>query len=193
MNKRTNSIKYRKTAHDKIYTPLPVAKRMIEVCNIQSTDKVLDCSLGGGVFYNNLPECNKYWCEIDDEIVGENKKDFFDFTDKVDLVIGNPPYSIWDKWLDHTMEITDKFCYIYGFLNLTHKRLHKILQRGFGMTFIELLNVEWWFGRHFIIIFERNKQSLMSVISESVLCDICNKRCKRGLQGNDFNKCTNIN
>ena len=67
MNKINNEIKYRQNANDVIYTPKPVAEVMIKMCNIQSDDKVLDCSKGGGVFYDNLPECDKSYCEITED------------------------------------------------------------------------------------------------------------------------------
>ena len=191
MNKLCNNIKNRKVANDKIYTPLPIAKRMIELCNIQPNDTVLDCSKGAGVFYDNLPECKKDWCEVDTDIVGNDIKDYFDYNTNVDLVIGNPPYSLWDKWIEHTMKITNKFCFIFGVLNLTQPRVRDILNNGFGITKIEICSIDYWFGHHFIVIFEKNKPSLMSVYDKRVYCDICNKRCKRGKKGYSFNKCYN--
>ena len=84
-------INSRNTPNDAIYTPLPVVKMMIEMCDIGKNDKVLDPSYGGGVFYNNLPECKKDYCEI------SMGRDFFDCNDKFDLIIGNPPFSLWNK------------------------------------------------------------------------------------------------
>ena len=101
-NKLGNSIKKRKTANDVIYTPAPLAKVMIELCDIQQVDKVLDPSRGGGIFYNNLPECNKDYCEITED------KDFFKYDKEVDIIIGNPPYSLWTKWLEHTIKLNPK-------------------------------------------------------------------------------------
>tara|TARA_R110000787_G_scaffold38287_2_gene96630 strand:- start:2459 stop:2650 length:192 start_codon:yes stop_codon:yes gene_type:complete len=57
MNKISNGIKHRQKANDVIFTPKPVAELMIKMCNIQPNDKVLDPSKGGGVFFDNLPEC----------------------------------------------------------------------------------------------------------------------------------------
>ena len=193
MYKIANTIKNRKTKNDKIYTPLPVALKMINICNIKQTDKVLDCSKGTGIFYNNLPECEKYWCEVDEEVIGDDKRDFFDFTDKVDLIIGNPPYSMWDKWLEHTMKITDKFCYIMGLLNLTNPRVKKILDNNFGITKIEIVAIEWWFGPHFIIVFEKNKPSILTSFGDRVYCEYCNSRqCGRGKYKNNPNICTRL-
>jgi hypothetical protein len=194
MNKICNGIQYRKTANDKIYTPAPVALKMIEMCNIKPTDKVLDCSKGAGIFYNNFPKCQKFWCEIDEEVVGDDKRDFFEFKEKVDWIIGNPPYSLWDAWLEHTMKITDKFCYIMGILNFTNKRIQKLFDNNYGITKISLVEINWWFGRHFMVVFEKNQPSILTTAFKNIVCcDICNSsKCKRGKKGNSFNLCTII-
>jgi len=178
-----NKIKNKITKNDIYYTPLPVAKRMIEMCNITPEMKVLDPCLGKGVFYDNLPECNKNWCEI------EKGKDFFNETEKYDLIIGNPPYSLWNDWLDKTMQLTDKFCYIMGSLNMTPQRLGRIINSGFGITQIELIKIDWWFSASYLVVFEKNKPSIMTANPLVYFCDICKTRCQRGKNGNDVNTC----
>ncbi len=178
-----HQIKNKVSKNDIYYTPLPVAKKMIEMCNITPDMKVLDCCLGGGVFYDNLPECKKEWCEI------EKGKDFFNETEKYDLIIGNPPYSLWNDWLDKTMELTDKFCYIMGILNMTPQRLGRIIRNGYGITQIELIKIDWWFSSSYLVVFEKNKPSIMTTNPLVYFCDICKTRCKRGLKGYDVNKC----
>jgi len=183
LNKTCN--KQKSSKNDKIYTPKPVALKMIEMCDITPDMKVLDPSKGGGVFYDNLPICNKSYCEI------EEGKDFFNETKRYDLIIGNPPYSIWNKWLEHTIKLTDKFCYIFGFCNLTNPRLKYLIDNGYGITKIHLLSIEWWFSNSFLILFEKNKPSIITVEPFRVYCDICNScKCKRGKGGNDMNQCT---
>jgi len=195
MSKIGHSIKSRKNANDVIYTPKPVAKLMIDLCNIKPTDKVLDPSKGGGVFFNNLPDCIKDYCEIEEDI------DFFKYDKEVDIIVGNPPYSLWTKWLEHTIKLNPKkFCYIFGQMNLTIPRLKQIEKEGYKMTKIHLCKVYWWFGHSFVCVFEKSdKDSIMSY-SDRFFCDICNKRCKRGLTTtnkgvktkHDPNKCSNI-
>jgi hypothetical protein len=184
LNKIGNKIRSRTSPNDKIYTPLSVAMLMIEMCELKKGDSVLDPSAGKNkVFYNNLPNyVEKDYCEIEDD------KDFFLYDKKVDCIIGNPPYSLWDKWLEHTMSLTDKFCYIFGFLNMNHSRIIKILENGFGITKIHLLRVDWWFGVSFIILFEKHKPSILTV-SQLIICDICGERCKRGKKGKSPNEC----
>jgi hypothetical protein len=177
----------KKLSNDIIYTPLPVALQMIEMCDIKEGQTILDPSKGGGVFYNNLPNNTmKYYCEITEGV------DFFNFNERVDLIIGNPPYSLWNKWIEHTMQITDKFCYIFGSFNFTDKRLRDILNNGYGITKFHLLKIDWWFSPSYLVVFEKNKPSIITVSNNRILCDICNKRCKRGMAGFLPNQCSNI-
>jgi len=173
---------HRKTANDKIYTPKPFALKMIELCEITPDMKVLDPSKGGGVFYDNLPPCEKDYCEIDEG------KDFFDYNKRVDLVIGNPPYSLWTKWLEHTTKITDKFCYIFGFLNLTPYRIEQLEKKGFFITKSAMCRVDYWFGVSFVAVFEKNKTPIIQSWGR-VYCDICGKNCGRGGSGKSPNLC----
>lgn len=189
LQKLANKIQHRKSPNDNIYTPLSVALKMIEMCDIKEGEKVLDPCFGGGIFYNNFPEgCEKFYCEI------EQGKDFFDFDTRVDWVIGNPPFSIWNEWIAHTIKITDKFCYIFGSLNFSDVRIRTIIENGFGVTKIHCVRIKWWFSHQYMVVFEKNKQSIITVSESVIRCDVCNdkpKCCKRGLQGNSYNICTN--
>ena len=180
----------KKNPNDIVYTPLPVAMDMINICKINKNMKVLDPCKGGGVFYDNLPECKKDYCEITEG------KDFFDYNEKVDLIIGNPPYSLWNKWIEKTCELTDKFCYIMSNYNLTPPRLNKIKELGYGLTYMKILKIDWWFSPSYICVFERNKKFIIDFEPKRILCDICNKRCERGRthDGKKYgmNECSNI-
>ena len=64
-----------------------------------------------GAFYKAMQEYNHAlkglsvedvdWCEISEG------KDFFDYNGKVDWIITNPPYSIFDDFLDKAFEVAD--------------------------------------------------------------------------------------
>lgn len=172
-----------KTPNDIFYTPKPVALKMIEMCGITPEMKVLDPSKGAGIFYDNLGDCDKHYCEITEG------KDFFEETERYDLIIGNPPYSKWTRWIDHTMKLTDKFCYIFGILNFTPTRLNRIINAGFGITQIHFLKVYWWFGQSMCVVFEKNKPSIITVEQNPIVCDVCNTRCLRGVGGRSVNEC----
>jgi hypothetical protein len=178
----------KKGANDIIYTPKPVALKMIEMCDIKENETVLDPSKGGGIFYNNLPNnCIKSYCEIAENI------DFFNNNNRYDLIIGNPPYSLWNKWIEHTMKLTDKFCYIFGSFNFTDKRIRDIINKGYGITKFHLVKIDWWYSPSYIVLFEKNKPSIITVEESTIMCGTCNRRCKRGRVGNDMNKCTKNN
>lgn len=90
---------------DKVYTPEEIAKLIISKFPLNG--KVLDAFKGAGAFYNNYPDdIEKDWCEIDEG------KDFFKYTEHVDWIITNPPYSIYDDVMKHSFEIADNIVYL---------------------------------------------------------------------------------
>jgi len=88
---------------DKVMTNENIAIQCIEILKpyFIDNDRFLEPCKWTGSFYNNLPEHRKEWCEIDEW------KDFFNYTDKVDWIITNPPYSIYEDFLDHCFEVAD--------------------------------------------------------------------------------------
>ena len=171
------NIGLRQKPNDVIYTPKKLAELMIDLCDIKPNDKVLDPSRGGAVFYDNLPECNKDYCEITED------KDFFKYDKEVDIIVGNPPYSLWTKWLQHTIKLNpNKFCYIFGAFNLTPTRLEIIFDAGYIVSKFHLCKVDWWFSPSFVLVFEKGEKedSIISFNRKRMFCDICNKRCMRG-------------
>lgn len=111
--------------NDKVYTPLPIAKKIIDLFPLYG--KVLDPFKGGGAFYNQYPDfVIKDWCEIDDG------RDFFDYTNKVEWIISNPPYSILDEVLSHSFEIAENVVYLVPLSKIftSLKRIRGILNYG---------------------------------------------------------------
>lgn len=184
MNNRDSNLIRRRGQNDIYHTPLQVVREMIAMCDITADMTVLDPCYGAGAFYDNLPQCQKEWCEI------EMGRDFFNETKRYDLIIGNPPYSKWNDWVTHTMRLTDKFCYIMGASNLTPARIRKIYEAGYGITKMHLLAIPWYFGSSFLVVFEKGKESILDVQREKIVCDVCNGRCKRGTAGYGPNECT---
>lgn len=89
--------------NDIVFTPPSVAKMVLK--EFQPKGFVLEPCRGLGGFYNELSE-PKDWCEIADG------RDFFDYHKHVDWIVSNPPYSNWDKWLEHSFEIADDILYV---------------------------------------------------------------------------------
>ena len=104
---------------DIVYTPLHVSKGIIKELNPKG--KCLDPCKGDGAFYDYLPDGADY-CEI------REGKDFFNYNEKVDWVIGNPPYSIFEDFLKKGFEIADNVSYLVP--------TNKIFQRQIIMDMI---------------------------------------------------------
>jgi 23S rRNA G2445 N2-methylase RlmL len=187
-NKSTKTTKQNK--NDCIYTPKPLAKTMIELCELKKKEKVLDPCYGGGAIFDQLPKhCKKYWCEI------ELEKDFFDFKKTIDVIICNPPYSLMDDFIDKTLVLSpSRFCFLFSMMNINEKRLQRIFENGYGLTKFHLASVDWFFGRSLICVFEKNKPSIITITEKTVMCDLCGGRCGRGRiskngKKNNYNEC----
>jgi hypothetical protein len=57
------------------------------------------------VFFDLLPEGSD-WCEI------TKGRDFYDYNEKVDWIVTNPPYSDFDKFLAHSFELADNVVFL---------------------------------------------------------------------------------
>jgi hypothetical protein len=120
--------------NDKIFTPLNIAKEIIAMFDLQGT--VLDAFMGNGAFYNQYPNnVKKDWCEID------KGKDFFKYTEKVDWIITNPPYSILENVLYHSFKIADNIVYLVPLSKIVSSigRIRKISKFG-GVPLVYILS-----------------------------------------------------
>jgi hypothetical protein len=102
MNAQPQLLQIALDPQDVVYTPDWVARDMVE--HFKPSGVILEPSCGDGAFLKYLP--NAEWCEI------EKGRDFFAWANRVDWIIGNPPYSVFSKWLGHSFEIADNACYL---------------------------------------------------------------------------------
>jgi hypothetical protein len=146
-----NGVKYRKHANDEFYTPLALAKNLIELVPFAADDLILDPAPGPGAFYNQFPG-NRARCP-----------DFFEFAGRCDWAITNPPYSKLDAWFERSTKVCDKgFAYLLGFHNITPRRIEMCEKAGFGLTKVHLCKVFKWFGISAFVVFEKGGGSLLS-------------------------------
>jgi hypothetical protein len=70
-------------------------------------------------------------------------KDFFDWNEPVDWIIGNPPYSIMNQWLTHSLKLADNIVYLIPIAKLFGSKARLKQVRDFGIREI------WspWTGR----------------------------------------------
>lgn len=88
---------------DIVYTPDYVAKHIVKT--LSPAGRCLDPCKGDGAFLKFMPEDSDY-CEI------REGKDFFLYNEKVDWIIGNPPYSIFENFLKKSFEISDNVSFL---------------------------------------------------------------------------------
>ena len=87
------------TKNDVVMTPHKTAKWIIDYYDPQGS--VLEPCAGENVFYDLFENEEKYRCEITDGL------DFFEWDKKVDWIITNPPYSIYDLFLEKAFSVSD--------------------------------------------------------------------------------------
>lgn len=123
-----------KNGNDKVMTPPELGARIIEHFNPQGW--VLEpCKGDGKGFYEPLKaHLNKtkgnrlHWCEI------ERGVDFFNYEHNVDWIITNPPYSLYSKFLEHSLRISDNIVFLYLIPGLFYKKRVRLLKEyGFGI------------------------------------------------------------
>jgi hypothetical protein len=149
-----HSIKGRNKANDVFITPLALAKSHIDMIEYKEDDLWLDDAKNSGSYYNQFPTNKKNYCEILDN------KDFFDYQGNPQIIIGNPPYSILDKWFKKVIEINPRvYSCLIGMLNLTPRRIKWFNDAGYGLKKLRIVNIHEWFGRSYICVFEKGAKN----------------------------------
>lgn len=153
----SHNIKKRDLPNDVFITPLGLSKRAIEL--VGTSDGLwLDPFKATGSYYNQFPTDNKVYTEITEGI------DFFDFKQNVDVICSNPPYSLMDKVLQHSINLNPKIInYLIGIGNLTAKRIELMNTNGYFITKMEMCKVWKWYGMSVIVQFEKGKENIISI------------------------------
>jgi len=117
--------------NDVVFTPDLLAKQICEMFPIRG--KVLEPCKGEGAFLRYLPEGTE-WCEIAD---GRN---FYDYTQQVDWIVTNPPYSDFNRFLEHSFSLAENIVLLLPLAKLFKSMgtIKKVLSWG-GIRSIKLL------------------------------------------------------
>ena len=117
-----------KGGNDRVYTPDPLAERIVNMFN-PFGQRVLEPCKGGGAFIRAFEKINVIpeWCEI------EEGKDFFNYNNNVDWIITNPPYSIFRDFLIHSMKCSSNIVFLCSINAFFFKaRLRDMKEYKFG-------------------------------------------------------------
>tara|TARA_R100000353_G_scaffold149690_1_gene108115 strand:+ start:332 stop:820 length:489 start_codon:yes stop_codon:yes gene_type:complete len=155
----SHGIKQRKKANDVFITPLELAKNHINMIEYNENDLWLDPCKNNGSYYNQYPsDCQKDYCEI---LEG---KDFFEYQGNPSIICDNPPYSILDNWFKKVIELNPRvYSCLIGVGNLTARRIEWFKNAGYGITKLKMLKVWKWYGMSYIVVFEKNKPSIIDI------------------------------
>ena len=83
--------------NDVVYTPPDCAKLIVD--RFKPTGRILEPCRGHGAFTDLMPGCE--WCEI------EQGRDFFGWTEPVDWIVTNPPYSKFRDFFRHAITVAE--------------------------------------------------------------------------------------
>ncbi|MDE1170819.1 MAG: hypothetical protein PW734_06365 [Verrucomicrobium sp.] len=119
-------------SNDVVQTPRPLAKLLVD--HFRPAGRVLEPCRGEGHIYDLLPPGSP-WCEI---LEG---RDFLDWTERVDWVFTNPPWSRIREFLLHGMQVADDIVFLMTVNHAwTKARVRDVRENGFG--FKELCMVD---------------------------------------------------
>src|SRR3990167_9674822 len=141
---KTRIKKKDKTFH---YTNEQMVKDLLSITPYKIGDSILDAGSGKNkVWFKNFSQwikIKKYECEIED---GCN---FFEWSRKVDWIIGNPPFHLGWRFLDKASQIAEKGIAFLGNLNFWNSclpsRFELLESSGFYLNKIHIVQDKRWF------------------------------------------------
>ena len=148
------------------HTNEKMVKDLLAITPIIETDVVLDAGSGKNkVWYHHIDVVEKHECEIEDGC------DFYTWDKPVDWIIGNPPFHESWKFFDKASQISQKgIAFLVNNLALnswTPKRFALMDNRGFELTFIQVVNDKRWFGRYYYMIFRKGYRGFIGWTCET--------------------------
>ena len=134
---------------DYVLTPEWCAQDM--VTHFNPTGTILDPCRGLNKVFHNILPANSCWCEI------QEGRDFFKFTQKVDWIIGNPPYSIFNAWMQHSFSLSDNIVYLLPTFKVFNSLgLYRIYNKNGWIKHIRFYDVgkriEWSRSRPIVVV-----------------------------------------
>jgi hypothetical protein len=120
------------SSNDEVQTPLPLAKKLVE--HFEPSDRILVPCCGLGNIHQYLDDAA--WCEI------TRGRDFFDWSEHVDWIITNPPWSKLRPFLKHALSVADHVVFLITINHLwTKARLRDLKTAAFGIREICLVKM----------------------------------------------------
>lgn len=110
---------------DVVQTPKDLARKIVD--HFKPTGEILEPCKGEGNFLDEMP-VGTHWCEI------KEGKDFFNWSQPVDWIMTNPPWSKIRPFLQHSMSVASDIVFLMTINHLwTKARIRDIKSHGFGV------------------------------------------------------------
>ena len=122
------------TPNDIVMTQPETVAKILAHFKESQYGSILEPCRGSGEFYNAFKNKDKRWCEITEGV------DFFDYNEHVDWIITNPPFSIFDLFLEHSFKLSDNVVFLCP-LNKVFKnnRIDTMIQEYGGIKEVLML------------------------------------------------------
>ena len=165
-------IKNRKNPKDVFITPKELAKTGIDMIDYYTDEVWYDPFRNSGSYFNQFPQNIIHM--VTGKVIKERTrphvwsetlegKDFFGYNEPVDVICSNPPYSIIDKVLEHSVELKPRVIqYLLGVGNLTAKRIEFMENAGYGIVKFHMCKVFKWYGMSAIVTWEKGRRGIFS-------------------------------
>jgi len=113
-NKNSNFAGRNAGASDNVYTPYSMTQQLLDLISLEidKSSKILEPACGNGAVTKVLRN-NGYMVDEFDKEIDENY-DFLKFDIKYDYIITNPPFTLWDKFIEKSKKIAKKRFYLLG-------------------------------------------------------------------------------
>lgn len=119
--------KHKKDGKDFYQTPCKATRALLSNITIAPTTTVLDPCEGAGAISRVLTENNVAYTGIDLFPILQTtiKHDFLTYTEKCPLIIGNPPYSKKNEFIEHALTIAKEVYFILPMQIVNYNHFHR--------------------------------------------------------------------
>lgn len=123
-------------SNDVVMTPTALAVGLVSL--LQPSGHILEPSAGDGAFVDAL----RLYGRVDTCDIRDGEMGFTWWTERVDWVVGNPPWSNFAVFLRHALEIADNVAYLVTVNHWwTKRRVRDVAAAGFGYR--QLILCDW--------------------------------------------------